>query len=143
MRQQVSPERPQRRKGSQSEKAAPDTRSTSPDKKSSKTPDRTSPTTTSNLYSPEKSSRRGSVEKLSASMKDHSSPSKEGKQLPPSKEEPIRDARPDDLFETVNCSSEDSSIKSHPVSPSKSLASPDTSSRGGSPQATMVTLPFK
>ncbi|KAK3881440.1 hypothetical protein Pcinc_014096 [Petrolisthes cinctipes] len=66
----VSPERPQGRKGSQSEKAAPDTRSTSPT-------DRTSPTKTSHPSSPEKSSRRGSVEKLSASLKDHSSPSKE------------------------------------------------------------------
>ncbi|KAK3872161.1 hypothetical protein Pcinc_022743 [Petrolisthes cinctipes] len=128
----VSPERPQRRKGSQSEKAAPDTRSTSPDK-TSKTPDRTSPTKTSRPSSPEKSSRRGSVEKLSASMKDHSSPSKEGKQLPPSNGEPMSDARPDNLFETVNGSRETSPIKSHPVSPSKSLASPDTSSRGGSP----------
>ncbi|KAK3884773.1 hypothetical protein Pcinc_010959 [Petrolisthes cinctipes] len=90
----VSPERPQRRKGSQSEKAAPDTRSTSPDKKSSKTPDRTSPTKTTRPSSPEKSSRRGSVEKLSASMKDHSSPSTEGKQRPPSKGEPMSKYRP-------------------------------------------------
>ncbi|KAK3893227.1 hypothetical protein Pcinc_002913 [Petrolisthes cinctipes] len=91
----VSPERPQRRKGSQSEKAAPDTRSTSPDKKSSKTPDRTSPRKTTCPSSPEKSSRRGSVEKLSASMKDHSSPSTEGKQLPPSKGEPMSKVRPE------------------------------------------------
>ncbi|KAK3891159.1 hypothetical protein Pcinc_004949 [Petrolisthes cinctipes] len=95
MELELSPERPQRRKGSQSEKAAPDTRSTSPDKKSSKTPDRTSPTKTTCPSSPEKSSRRGSVEKLSASMKDHSSPSTEGKQLPPSKGEPMSKVRPE------------------------------------------------
>ncbi|KAK3884791.1 hypothetical protein Pcinc_010977 [Petrolisthes cinctipes] len=88
----VFPERPQKRKGSQSEKAAPDTRSTSPDKKSPKTPDRTSYTKTTRPSSPGKSSRRGSVENLSASMKDHS--------LPPSKGEPMGDVRPDNLFET-------------------------------------------
>ncbi|KAK3869024.1 hypothetical protein Pcinc_025634 [Petrolisthes cinctipes] len=74
-------------------------------------------------------------------MKDHSSPSKEGKQLPPSKGEPMSDARPDNLFETVNGSREASPIKSHPVSPSKSLASPDTSSRGGSPVKSSSSRP--
>ncbi|KAK3888645.1 hypothetical protein Pcinc_007370 [Petrolisthes cinctipes] len=59
-------------------------------------------------------------------MKDHSFPSKESKQLPPSKGKPMSDARPDNLFETVNGSKE---------------ASPDTSSRGGSPVKSSSSRP--